>query len=246
MNAFFIAPGDQRRLASDACSRRTRRWSSGSSSWPGSRPSSRRPDRFADRRHCLHCGDLQERRSAAATRRAPTSTRCSRCRRRRSRCETSAGFTPTGVGSVCYPRGRGGCVRQHRRHDVASLLDADRRARRSSSAPTSSASPGCSCRRDPAELAGLSPTCTRSTRTLEDRASAPRCCARWSRSPTRQGRQLGLVYLYKQGTFYPFAPDGAQTRDNLLELQVRDTLAGELPIEPDLSRWLAVWGAPGS
>jgi hypothetical protein len=59
------------------------------------------------------------------------------------------------------------------------------------------------------------------------------------------GRRLGLVYLYKQGTFYPFAPRGPQQRDNLLEIQVRDVLSGELPIEKELSRWLAVWGAPG-
>lgn len=59
------------------------------------------------------------------------------------------------------------------------------------------------------------------------------------------GRTLGLVYLYKQGTFYPFAPSGRQQRDNLLEIQVRDALTGELPIEQDMSRWLAVWGAPG-
>ena len=36
------------------------------------------------------------------------------------------------------------------------------------------------------------------------------------------GRPAGLVYLYKQGTFYPFAPTGPKTRDNLLEIQVRD------------------------
>ncbi len=61
------------------------------------------------------------------------------------------------------------------------------------------------------------------------------------------GRSVGLVYLYKQGTFYPFAPapGGEQQRDNLLEIQLRDTLAGELPIEKELSRWLALWGAPG-
>ena len=58
-------------------------------------------------------------------------------------------------------------------------------------------------------------------------------------------RRLGLVYLYKQGTFYPFAPTGPQQRDNLLEIQTRDALSGELPIEKELSRWLAVWGAPG-
>ncbi len=61
------------------------------------------------------------------------------------------------------------------------------------------------------------------------------------------GRRIALVYLYKQGTFYPFAPQvGAERqRDNLLEIQVRDVLDGELPLEKQLSRWLAVWGAPG-
>ena len=62
-----------------------------------------------------------------------------------------------------------------------------------------------------------------------------------------RGRRVGLVYLYKQGTFYPFAPlPGAeQKRDNLLEIQLRDTLTGELPMESDLGRWLALWDAPG-
>ena len=59
------------------------------------------------------------------------------------------------------------------------------------------------------------------------------------------GRRVGLVYLYKKGTFYPFAPTGPHQRDNLLELHVRDTLSDELPIEPELSGWLALWGAPG-
>ncbi len=56
---------------------------------------------------------------------------------------------------------------------------------------------------------------------------------------------MGLVYLYKKGTFYPFAPTGPQRRDNLLEISVRDTLQAELPIEPELSGWMALWGAPG-
>jgi hypothetical protein len=56
-----------------------------------------------------------------------------------------------------------------------------------------------------------------------------------------------LVYLYKQGTFYPFAPltEDGERRDNMLELQVRDHLAAELPMERDLQRWMSVWGAPG-
>jgi hypothetical protein len=61
------------------------------------------------------------------------------------------------------------------------------------------------------------------------------------------GRRVGLVYLYKQGTFYPFAPKPGteQQRDDLLEIQVRDALGGELPLEQDRARWLAIWGAPG-
>jgi len=60
-------------------------------------------------------------------------------------------------------------------------------------------------------------------------------------------RPLALVYLYKRGTFYPFAPESGagERRDNILELRVRDMLARELPFEPEVSRWFAVWGAPG-
>jgi hypothetical protein len=58
-------------------------------------------------------------------------------------------------------------------------------------------------------------------------------------------RSLGLVYLYKRGTFYPFAPTSGERRDNALELQIRGTLGSDLKIEPDLDRWMAIWGAPG-
>lgn len=59
------------------------------------------------------------------------------------------------------------------------------------------------------------------------------------------GHPLGLVYLYKQGTFYPFSPTGPQTRDTLREVQVAQAVAGDLPVEDDRQRWLALWGAPG-
>jgi hypothetical protein len=53
-----------------------------------------------------------------------------------------------------------------------------------------------------------------------------------------------LVYLYKRGTFYPFAPAGGERRDTELELRVKATLGGDLPIEPELGRWFALWGLP--
>lgn len=58
-------------------------------------------------------------------------------------------------------------------------------------------------------------------------------------------RQLGLIYLYKRATWYPFVPLGTDRRDNPAELAVRQVLADDLPIEPDLTRWFPVWGAPG-
>ena len=62
-------------------------------------------------------------------------------------------------------------------------------------------------------------------------------------SPT--GGPCALVYLFKQGTFYPFVPMDGQRRDNALELQVRGLVDEDVPVEPKLDRWLALWGAPG-
>ena len=53
-----------------------------------------------------------------------------------------------------------------------------------------------------------------------------------------------LVYLFKRGTFYPFCPDGPSSRDNEAELRLKSTVGADLPFEPDLSRWMALWGLP--
>jgi len=57
-------------------------------------------------------------------------------------------------------------------------------------------------------------------------------------------RPFYLVYLFKRGTFYPFAPDGKDHRDNELELRVRALLGSDLPIEQDLARWFPLWDLP--
>jgi hypothetical protein len=57
-------------------------------------------------------------------------------------------------------------------------------------------------------------------------------------------RPFYLVYLFKRGTFYPFAPIGKERRDNELELRVRSLLGSDLPVEPDLSRWFPLWDLP--
>ena len=60
-----------------------------------------------------------------------------------------------------------------------------------------------------------------------------------------QERRLALIYLYKRGSFYPFAPLAGERRDNALELQVKGIIGSDLKWEPDLGRWFPVWGAPG-
>lgn len=56
---------------------------------------------------------------------------------------------------------------------------------------------------------------------------------------------FAIVYLYKRGTFYPFVPLAGDKRDNALELQLRGIVTEDIPVEPELNRWLAIWGAPG-
>jgi hypothetical protein len=53
------------------------------------------------------------------------------------------------------------------------------------------------------------------------------------------------IYGFKTGTWWPFIPTGEkQERDNARELELKAKLERELPIEPDLSRWLALFDAP--
>ncbi|HRY10933.1 MAG: hypothetical protein H6526_05310 [Actinobacteria bacterium] len=61
----------------------------------------------------------------------------------------------------------------------------------------------------------------------------------------RDGQRFALVYLYKRGSFYPFAPVTEPQRDSVLELQLRDLLRDDVNMEQDLTRWFPVWGAPG-
>lgn len=59
------------------------------------------------------------------------------------------------------------------------------------------------------------------------------------------GPAVGLIYLPKRGTWYPFAPTGNEKRDNQRELRIKEQLGGDLKVDQDLSRWSPLWGAPG-
>jgi hypothetical protein len=53
------------------------------------------------------------------------------------------------------------------------------------------------------------------------------------------------IYGFKTGTFWPFVPTGAkQERNNARELELKAKLEPELPVEQDLSKWLALFDAP--
>lgn len=60
----------------------------------------------------------------------------------------------------------------------------------------------------------------------------------------REGAPVDLIYAYKRGTFYPFAPLPGRKRDNALEMRVKAGLEREMPIEQELERWFALWDAP--
>lgn len=158
--------------------------------------------------------------------------------------QTAAGLTPTGAGSVCY-RAAAGAGFAQTQGDMVALLEGSLDA---PSVELSNDDFGFSwlqVRRDPSDTSGLCTDLHGVNTTLEAQGFGPGLLCSLVPFTDATGRHVGLVYLYKKGTFYPFAPTGPQTRDNLLEMQVRDTLAAELPMEKELSGWMALWGAPG-
>jgi hypothetical protein len=170
--------------------------------------------------------------------------------------QTAAGLLPTGAGSVCYRAATGAGFHQTQ-DDVVELLEGSADAPavqttrdpfgftwlqvdRPPQGPVDPATGGAGV-----DMGALCTDLHAVNTTLEANGFGPALLCSLIPFSDGAGRRVGLVYLYKKGTFYPFAPTGPNSRDNLLELQVRDTLRDELPIEPELSGWLALWGAPG-
>lgn len=156
--------------------------------------------------------------------------------------QASAGLTPTGVGSVCVKAAEGGDFARAQ-EEATSLLRLDPADR----VETSRDDFGylwVTVRSAPEQLPDLVTALHAANRTFADAGFGPGllctvvgfCGA---------GRAVGLVYLYKRGTFYPFAPTGPERRDPAFELQIRAYLEGDLAVEPDTARWFPVWGAPG-
>ena len=158
--------------------------------------------------------------------------------------QAAMGFTPTGSGSVCF-RATEGRAFSDIESDVRELL-----AMGPDAAPVevSSDSYGFTwlvSRHQTDDMESLVTDLHAVNTSLADGGFGPQLLCTLVSLTDPSGRKLGIVYLYKRGTFYPFAPQTGEHRDNALELEVRGNVGADLKIEPDLSRWFPVWGAPG-
>jgi hypothetical protein len=170
--------------------------------------------------------------------------------------QVAADFQPTGIGSVCFKAAEGGAFARTEA-EIKELLETTSAVGTASpAAPGPAAAPieisedaygytWLIVRRQPDDIAALVTDLHAVNVSLQDAGFGPALLCSLVTFKDPENRPLGLVYLYKRGTFYPFAPLAAEKRDNALELQVRGQLTDDLRIEPDLSRWFPVWGAPG-
>ncbi|MEU1624666.1 hypothetical protein ABZ746_04835 [Streptomyces sp. NPDC020096] len=159
----------------------------------------------------------------------------------------AAGLTPTGEGSVCFAAVEGGAFAQLK-EEVQGLLDAGAAQDGGLPVEFSRDSYGYTwllSRHAPEDVTGLVTDLHAVNSVLEGGGFGPQLLCSLVGFRDAEGRSLALVYLYKRGTFYPFAPRGGERRDNALELQVKAMVANDLRVEEHLSRWFPVWGAPG-
>ncbi|GAB3667013.1 hypothetical protein GCM10027596_35480 [Nocardioides korecus] len=168
--------------------------------------------------------------------------------------EAALGLRPTGTGSVCFRAAEGGAAALTQA-DAAALVSVDGGPSTTSrldeygftwltvhagsaeevGLPTD-APPGV-------DTSGLVTSLHAVNSALEAQGFGPGLlCSTVGFVDSGSDNRTFIVYLYKQGTFYPFCPTGPTCRDGLRERLVRDTIGGDLPIEPDTSRWMPLWG----
>ncbi|MER6508107.1 MULTISPECIES: hypothetical protein [unclassified Nonomuraea] len=153
--------------------------------------------------------------------------------------QAATGLVPTGLGSVSFRAAEGGAF---------ATLESDVKALLGGRVEESDDGYGYTwllVRRAPDDVSDLVTELHAVNSSLESAGFGPSLLCSLVSFADPAGRRLAVVYLYKRGTFYPFAPLPGNRRDNALELQARGVLDGELPLEADLGRWFPVWGAPG-
>lgn len=158
--------------------------------------------------------------------------------------QTAAGIMPTGTGSVCY-RSAAGAAFTQMQADILELLRNDVAAPEVEVSTDRFGFTWLTSTRSPDDMTGLCTDVHAVNTALQSSgfANGLLCSLIPFRKP--DGATVGLVYLYKQATYYPFCPAPGEQRDNLTEINVADQLAADLPMEEDKGRWMALWGAPG-
>jgi hypothetical protein len=163
--------------------------------------------------------------------------------------QAATGFTPTGSGSVCF-RAVEGKTFSDIQQDVRELLDMD------TGKPGEAGLPVEVTKDDYGftwlvsnhmsdEMDGLVTDLHAVNTALVDNGFGPQLLCTLVAFRDDSERRLALIYLYKRGSFYPFAPLAGERRDNALELNIKGVIGSDLKWEQDLARWFPVWGAPG-
>jgi hypothetical protein len=158
--------------------------------------------------------------------------------------QAAMGFNPTGTGSVCFRTAEGRAFADIEA-EVRELLSMGADAAQVEVTGDSYGFTWLVCKHSSDDMESLVTDLHAVNSSLADGGFGPQLLCTLVGFTDSPGRKLGIVYLYKRGTFYPFAPQAGEHRDNALELEVRGKVGADLKIETDLSRWFPVWGAPG-
>jgi hypothetical protein len=160
--------------------------------------------------------------------------------------QAASNILPLGCGSVCVKAAEGGAF-AGLREQIEQLLaiDADDGTRKYEQTTDTYGFSWLTRRTSPDDISGLVTDLHAVNSTLDEAGFGPALLCTLVAFGDGQAPTFGLVYLYKRGTWYPFAPVGPNKRDNARELQIRAMLGDDLKVESDLSRWFPVWGAPG-
>jgi hypothetical protein len=161
--------------------------------------------------------------------------------------EAGAGFTPTGSGSVCFRPVEGRSFADVQK-DVTELLNMSSGQEGGLPVEVSKDDYGFTwvvASRMSSEIDALVTDLHAVNSALVDNGFGPQLLCTLVAFRDAEERRLALIYLFKRGTFYPFAPLAGEKRDNALELQVKGAIGPDLKWEQDLGRWFPVWGAPG-
>jgi hypothetical protein len=160
--------------------------------------------------------------------------------------QAAGDLRPTGVGSVCVKPTEGGAFAGlHDQIEALLAVDAGDGSRKYEETTDSFGFRWLTRRTSPEDISALVTDLHAVNSTLEEAGFSPALLCTLVAFSGAQAPTFGLVYLYKRGSWYPFAPTGPSTRDNQRELTLRAMLGDDLKVESDLSRWFPVWGAPG-